>query len=60
VLRKGNQLIALEVKAGKRPMNLPGISAFDRNYAPQKKLLVGAGGISFEEFLEIPPVDLFF
>jgi len=59
VLRKGNQLIALEVKAGNRPMTLPGIAAFDRIYGPQKKLLVGTGGIPFEEFLEISPVDLF-
>jgi len=59
VLRKRNQLIALEVKAGNRPMTLPGIAAFDRVYAPQRKLLVGAGGIPFEEFLEIPPLDLF-
>jgi hypothetical protein len=45
VLRKGNQLIALKVKAKNRPMTLPGIAAFDRIYAPQKKLLVGTGGI---------------
>jgi hypothetical protein len=38
VLHKGNQLIALEVKAGNRPMNLPGITAFDMIYAPPKKL----------------------
>jgi predicted AAA+ superfamily ATPase len=59
VLRKGTQLIALEVKAGNRPTTLPGIAAFDKIYSPRKKLLVGTGGIPFEEFLCIPAMDLF-
>jgi predicted AAA+ superfamily ATPase len=59
VLRKGKQLIALEVKAGRRPMALPGMAAFDKIYAPSKKLLVGTGGIPFEEFLCISAVELF-
>jgi hypothetical protein len=59
VLRKDKQLIALEVKAGNRPTTLPGIAAFDKIYSPRKKLLVGTGGIPFEEFLSIPAMNLF-
>lgn len=59
VLRKGTQLIALEVKAENRPTTLPGIAAFDKIYSPRKKLLVGTGGIPVEEFLCIPAMDLF-
>jgi predicted AAA+ superfamily ATPase len=59
VLRKGTQLIALEVKAGNRPTTLSGIAAFDNIYSPRKKLLVGTGGIPFEEFFCIPAMDLF-
>jgi predicted AAA+ superfamily ATPase len=59
VLRKGKQVIALEVKAGNRSTTLPGIAAFDKIYSPRKKLLVGTGGIPFEEFLCVPAMDLF-
>lgn len=58
VLRKGTQLIALGVKAGNRPTTLPGMAAFDKIYSPRKKLLIGIGGIPFEEFLCIPAMDL--
>ena len=59
VLRKGDQVLALEIKTGRRRMSLPGMAAFDKIYAPKKKLLVGTGGIPFEEFLGIPVPELF-
>jgi predicted AAA+ superfamily ATPase len=58
VLRKGDKVLALEVKSGNRRTSLPGMAAFDKIYAPTRKLLVGSGGIPFEEFLTIPPVSL--
>jgi hypothetical protein len=51
-------VLALEVKAGNRPTSLPGMAAFDKAYAPEKKLLVGTGGIPFDEFLQISPAAL--
>lgn len=58
VLRRGDKVLALEVKAGNRRTSLPGMAAFDKAFGPTKKLLVGSGGIPFEEFLTISPVAL--
>jgi predicted AAA+ superfamily ATPase len=58
VLRRGNKVLALEVKAGNRRTSLPGMAAFDKAFGPTKKLLVGTGGIPFEEFLRISPAAL--
>jgi len=58
VLRRGGNVLALEVKAGNRRTSLPGMAAFDKAFGPAKKLLVGTGGISFEEFLQISPAAL--
>ena len=58
VLRKGGKVLALEVKAGNRRTSLPGMVAFDKAFGPTRKLLVGNGGIPFEEFLQIAPVAL--
>jgi uncharacterized protein len=58
VLRKGGKVLALEVKAGNRRTSLPGMAAFDKAFGPAKKLLVGTGGIPFEEFLSISPAAL--
>jgi hypothetical protein len=59
VLRRGDRLIAIEVKSGRKPDSLPGMVAFDKAFSPTKKLLVGTGGIPLEEFLRIPVVHLF-
>jgi predicted AAA+ superfamily ATPase len=58
VLRRGDKVLALEVKAGNRRTSLPGMAAFEKAFGPAKKLLVGTGGIPFEEFLQIAPVAL--
>jgi len=58
VLRRGEKVLALEVKAGNRRTSLPGMAAFDKAFGRTKKLLVGSGGIPFEEFLSISPVAL--
>ncbi len=51
VLKKGKELIALEVKSGRAKMSLPGMEAFSKNYRAKKLLLVGGGGIGVDEFL---------
>ena len=58
VLRRGDKVLALEVKAGNRRTSLPGMAAFDKAFGSAKKLLVGTGGIPFEEFLQISPAAL--
>jgi len=58
VLRRGGKVLALEVKAGNRRTSLPGMTAFDKQFGKTKKMLVGSGGIPFEEFLSIAPVAL--
>jgi predicted AAA+ superfamily ATPase len=59
VLRRGDQVIAIEVKSGAARSSLPGMAAFDRVFHPDKKLLVGSGGIPIEEFLRMPAASLF-
>ena len=51
VLKKGKELIALEVKSGRAKTSLPGMEAFSKNYRAKKLLLVGGGGIGVDEFL---------
>ena len=47
-------LTAIEVKSGQIPRNRAGMEAFDREYHPARKLLVGEGGIPIEDFLARP------
>lgn len=60
VLRSGEKVLALEVKAGNRRTTLPGMAEFDKAFGPARKLLVGGGGIPLEEFFRIPQESLFF
>jgi predicted AAA+ superfamily ATPase len=59
VLRFGTRIVAIEVKSGRRKEALPGIAAFDKAFLPARSFLVGTGGIPVEEFLQIPPYELF-
>jgi predicted AAA+ superfamily ATPase len=58
VLEKGSKLIALEVKSGVKTANA-GMTAFAQKFHPEKMILVGTGGIPYEEFLKINPAELF-
>lgn len=49
-------LIAIEVKSGPVSHIHRGMEAFDRQYHPHQKLLVGGDGVPLEEFL-LMPVD---
>lgn len=57
VVRSRGGLVALEVKSGRRPTALPGMSAFGKRFAVRRALLVGSGGIPLGEFLERPVWD---
>jgi predicted AAA+ superfamily ATPase len=59
VLRLGTRIVTIEVKSGRRKEALPGIAAFDKAFLPARSFLVGTGGIPVEEFLQIPPNELF-
>jgi len=58
VLEKGDKVIGLEVKSGKRGEN-EGMGVFAEKFHPERVLLVGTGGIPYEEFLKINPKELF-
>lgn len=59
VLEKGNTVIGLEVKSGMKAENT-GMGVFAERFHPEKVLLVGTGGIPYDEFLMINPKELFF
>ncbi len=58
ILEKGDKVIGLEVKSGASADN-EGMGVFNAKFHPDKILLVGAGGIPYEEFLKINPKELF-
>ncbi len=57
VLRRGNVVVAIEVKSGRRKTTLSGISAFSKEFKVKRKLLVGSGGIELKDFLLTPPIE---
>lgn len=58
VLEKRDKVIGLEVKSGMKAENA-GMGKFAEKFRPEKVLLVGTGGIPFDEFLKINPNELF-
>lgn len=58
VLEKGDKVIGLEVKSGMKAENA-GMGIFAERFHPEKVLLVGTGGIPYDEFLKINPKKLF-
>ena len=54
VLRAGNNLVAIEVKSGRRRERLLGMEAFSKAFRVKRQLLVGNQGIPVEEFLLTP------
>lgn len=58
ILEKGGKVIGLEVKSGRKAENT-GMSLFAGKFHPEKVLLIGTGGIPYDEFLKINPKELF-
>lgn len=52
VLTKRQKKIAIEVKSGRRTTNR-GLAVFSEKYHPFRSVVVGSGGLSFEEFLSM-------
>jgi len=59
VVERAGQLLAIEVKSGRRRDGLPGTAAYLRSYPKARPLLVGADGIGIDEFL-LTPVEAWF
>jgi len=59
ILQKGEEIVAIEVKSGRKKLNLSGMEKFSSQFRKVKKILVGDKGIPVEQFLKISPRDLF-
>lgn len=57
ILEKGNKVIGLEIKSG-ASADSEGMNLFNGRFHPDKMLLVGTGGIPYEDFLKINPREL--
>jgi len=54
VLCKGNNIVAIEVKSGKKKTSLPGLRKFSRQYPLLRSLVIGGPDLPLQEFLETP------
>ena len=54
VLQRGSRIVAIEVKSGLHRGALRGMDEFRRRFHPHGSLLVGEGGVPFNEFLTVP------
>lgn len=59
VIEHRGKTIAIEVKSGAKSGKLAGMDAFNKQFKPDKLLLVGGTGWAWQEFLTINPIDLF-
>lgn len=59
VARRGNTMIAIEVKSGADPLKHSGIDLFCEKFQPAKVYLVGKEGIPVADFLATPVAKLF-
>jgi len=59
VLEKRGKTIGIEVKSTGLVSGRSGMDAFNKMYKPDKMLLVGGGGLPWQEFLKISPSSLF-
>jgi predicted AAA+ superfamily ATPase len=58
VLAKGKDLVAIEVKSGRRKTGLPGIEAFSKEFKVKRKLLLGPQGLPLDQFFSTPSESL--
>lgn len=58
VVRRGDKVWAVEVKSG-RPQRPPGLAVFLRRHKGARAVIVGSGGIPFEEFFTVAPPTMF-
>ncbi|MBO7082320.1 MAG: ATP-binding protein [Bacteroidales bacterium] len=58
ILVKQGEILALEVKSGRRGMN-SGLPNFCKGFQPHRALVIGTDGIPFNEFFKLKIEDLF-
>lgn len=58
VLQRRGKTVAIEVKSGRRTMN-SGLGKFTELYRPHRSLIVGSGGLPFEDFMSADLEALF-
>ena len=58
VVQHRGKTLAIEVKSGAL-RGTTGMEVFRKKFSPDKMLLVGTGGLPWEEFLMINPIELF-
>ncbi len=54
IIQSNREIIAVEVKSGKKETHLRGMKSFAQLFQPKKAILVGSQGIAIEEFLSHP------
>ncbi|MFH1310117.1 MAG: DUF4143 domain-containing protein [Candidatus Omnitrophota bacterium] len=59
IMKKGNILIAIEVKSGKKRSVFSGLKKFSEEYPHAKTIIIGDEGIKIENFLESPILSWF-
>ena len=58
ILERRGKVIGLEVKSN-QANSISGLSAFQKQFNPDKVLLVGDRGLPWQEFLKMNAIDLF-
>ena len=59
ILKKGESIVAIEVKTGFKNESLKGMSKFIQSFPKSKPLLIGTGGIPVADFFKIEIEELF-
>lgn len=59
VVESSNQLVAIEVKSGRRRESLPGLAAFCSAHPNARPLLIGGEGMKLDRFLSFTIADIF-
>jgi len=54
ILKKGKDLVAIEVKSGAKKSSLSGLNSFKKAFNPKRTLLVGSNGENIDSFLQTP------
>ena len=58
IITKGKKIIGIEVKTNSR-FKISGAKSFQKNFKPDKLLLIGDAGFNWQDFLKMNPSDLF-
>lgn len=59
VLRRGPEVIAIDVTCGTETRPTLGLEAFKARFKSRRTLLVGEGGVPLGDFLSTPPDEWF-